>query len=97
MWCACVYLVDRAYGGPEEGGWYYDTGEPQPEMGDNLDAQFFASRSEAQRHVDCYKYDVHKLNQGRAPVSSVNSEGIYEWRITFGMPQSYPQERPHYE
>lgn len=21
-----VYLVDRAYGGPEEGGWWYDTG-----------------------------------------------------------------------
>ena len=22
-----VYLIDRAYGGPEEGGWWYDTGE----------------------------------------------------------------------
>lgn len=22
-----AYLVDRAYGGPEEGGWYYDIGE----------------------------------------------------------------------
>ena len=28
-----VYLVDRAYGGPEEGGWYYDTGEPVAEEG----------------------------------------------------------------
>ena len=23
-----VYLVDRCYGGPEEGGWYYDAGAP---------------------------------------------------------------------
>ena len=23
-----VYLVDRLRGGPEEGGWYYDTGDP---------------------------------------------------------------------
>lgn len=22
-----VYAVDRAYGGPEEGGWWYDVGE----------------------------------------------------------------------
>src|SRR5947207_1725457 len=24
-----VYRCDRAYGGPEEGGWWYDFGEPQ--------------------------------------------------------------------
>jgi hypothetical protein len=23
-----VYLVSRVYGGPEEGGWWYDSGEP---------------------------------------------------------------------
>jgi len=23
-----AYLTDRRYGGPEEGGWWYDTGEP---------------------------------------------------------------------
>jgi hypothetical protein len=22
-----VYLIDRAYGGPEEGGWHYECGE----------------------------------------------------------------------
>lgn len=27
------YLLDRAYGGPEEGGWYYDTGEFIEEVG----------------------------------------------------------------
>lgn len=25
---ANAYLTDRLYGGPEEGGWWYDTGEP---------------------------------------------------------------------
>jgi len=25
---ANAYLTDRLYGGPEEGGWYYDVGEP---------------------------------------------------------------------
>ena len=23
-----IFFVDRAYGGPEEGGWWYDFGEP---------------------------------------------------------------------
>lgn len=23
-----VYAIERVYGGPEEGGWWYDTGEP---------------------------------------------------------------------
>lgn len=26
-----AYICDRAYGGPEEGGWYYDTGSVLPE------------------------------------------------------------------
>lgn len=27
FWTVAIYLVDRAYGGPEEGGWWYTTGE----------------------------------------------------------------------
>jgi DNA-directed RNA polymerase subunit RPC12/RpoP len=26
-WSVAVYAVDRAYGGPEEGGWWYDCGD----------------------------------------------------------------------
>ena len=28
FYSASIHLVDRAYGGPEEGGWYFDYGEP---------------------------------------------------------------------
>lgn len=27
FWTVAIYLVDRAYGGPEEGGWWYTCGE----------------------------------------------------------------------
>lgn len=27
FWTVAIYLCDRAYGGPEEGGWWYDCGE----------------------------------------------------------------------
>ena len=26
-WSVALYAISRAYGGPEEGGWWYDTGE----------------------------------------------------------------------
>lgn len=27
FWTVAIYLVDKVYGGPEEGGWYYTGGE----------------------------------------------------------------------
>ncbi len=27
FWTVAIYLVDKAYGGPEEGGWWYTCGE----------------------------------------------------------------------
>ena len=27
IWYVNIYETNRAYGGPEEGGWYYDTGD----------------------------------------------------------------------
>lgn len=27
FWTVAIYLCDKSYGGPEEGGWWYNTGE----------------------------------------------------------------------
>jgi hypothetical protein len=90
MWCACVHLVYRKFGGPEEGGWWYDAGDPIPEF-EELDAQFFTSRRHAEEFVS-----VHPLREQNKGMT-VTTTGIYEWMITFGMPESYPKEVPHYE
>lgn len=84
-----VYLVDRRYGGPEEGGWYYDVGT--------------AVSSEEVLPVNVLTVAQAKRtgclveNEGRPPVSSVRSIGRYIVVIEDTPARDYPTERPHYE
>lgn len=99
-----VYLVDRAYGGPEEGGWYYDCGELV------TDRSFYEGHSdylprtfldEKQAHafaktIDKWLEESH--NVGRREISSVLSEGRYYAMVMEGiLPHHYPERKPHYE
>ena len=101
LWSVAVYMVDRVYGGPEEGGWYYTAGLPDTDM-----AQFtrlFKGQGEeapaaARRYRDrLAKRLVDKLNVGRRDIGSVLSEGQYMACLEEGYPAAFPQERPHYE
>ena len=88
-----VYLCDRAYGGPEEGGWWYDTGE--------LVRIHHITGSESEARTRCQRLNRRldaTLNRGRRPISSVLSDGQYraEVREDF-VPQHYPDRKPHYE
>jgi len=91
-----VYLCDRAYGGPEEGGWWYDCGVPSDEH-----ARFTRG---FKRESDAIKYarklnDTHaeKWNEDRRDISSVLSEGQFYAEVHEGNPAPYPKIRPHYE
>jgi len=90
-WFVNAYLVDRAYGGPEEGGWWYDCGtlEDCNEVSTFRDAADLVERWER----------VEYSNDGRPDISSVLSEGQYWVRLTFCRPGAahYPEYRPHYE
>lgn len=65
-----VYAVDRCYGGPEEGGWYYDvhafTGYSERVQWDD-DAAISAAKERLLRLFD--------EDQPRYPISSVCSDG----------------------
>lgn len=97
FYCVSIYHVDRAYGGHEEGGWYYDCGTPAHEYG--WHTVIFTSE------VDAYAYREHledkvlpELNEGRPSISSVLSQGEYRAIVDEGSyPQPFPQRRPHYE
>ncbi len=96
LYSVAVYLVDRAYGGPEEGGWWFDSGEPDEEM-----AQFTRLFHNEDLAYD-YRARVEnklcfKLNKGRRSISSVLSEGEYHARVETGLPAAFPAERPRYE
>lgn len=88
-----VYLCDRAYGGPEEGGWWYSTGALVRAV------RRFKSEERAIR----FAYRMNELlavtlNKGRRPISSVLSDGRYAAEVCDGEPVShYPEIVPHYE
>lgn len=99
FYSVAIYLVDRKYGGPEEGGWYYTAGElaTEPEFAkylrgfDNIDDAYDYAAS-----VDDDPFLI-TINANRPSISSVLSEGQYFACVNEGVPASFPTEQPHYE
>jgi hypothetical protein len=95
----CPFLVDRAYGGPEEGGWWYGCGTP--EHGQNLPIPqifFVQDREQAREACRLMQEQLDEtVNVGRREISSVLSEGRYAAQVCDNWPEPYPKHRPHYE
>ncbi len=87
------YAVDRAFGGPEEGGWWYDTGE-LVRLHDLLRSEDAAIRAAARanRLLDL-------VQRGHARVDSVLYTGGRYRACVFEAhpPLHFPEEQPHYE
>lgn len=88
-----VYMVDKAYGGPEEGGWWYDTGE--------LIRIIDVFGHEQKAYDFCLRLNKllrRTLNKGRREISSVLSTGRYFAEVYEDCaPRHYPEITPHYE
>ena len=87
-----VYMIDRCYGGPQEGGWWYDCGEflrtrPVPPRGDAEKV-----RDRYQRWLD-FALNEHR----RSDISSVLSEGRYVAFIEDVPGADFPRRQPSYE
>lgn len=84
-----VYEVDRIYGGPEEGGWYYDAG------------QLITSRQvpvdQAESVRDALEREYPKGTGRNASWSVCYSGGDYRVWIESAPGADYPAETPHYE
>lgn len=99
LWAVAIYLDDRAYGGAEEGGWWYDCGTLVHKW--RIRTSF--SRDYAQDLADRLQDWCDELNVGRPSISSMSSIGRYRVHVKpvswlFGSPpRSYPTLRPHYE
>lgn len=91
MFTVAVYECTRVYGGPEEGGWWYDAGD--------IDTDYGVSRFNTEADAITY---CHYLNQQlRIEDKFTSRRGTY-WReanINDGpmAPESFPAERPRYE
>tara|TARA_R110000824_G_scaffold90771_4_gene221460 strand:- start:4189 stop:4461 length:273 start_codon:yes stop_codon:yes gene_type:complete len=85
-----IYLTDKAYGGREEGGWWYNYGEP------------FASipvlpKETMDEVFERYTPYINSLNEGRPDISSVLSEGWFSMYKENHMAKAFPETTPHYE
>jgi hypothetical protein len=82
-----VYEIDRCYGGPEEGGWWYDAGEP---------IRFYVCRSHDEAQ------DVREqLSNGEFPTTGKRYSvlGGEDYSIGIGLRpgEAFPDKIPHYE
>lgn len=83
-----VYLDDREYGGPEEGGWWYDTSRIRRVV------------PTTREHAEELKkrLELEFSNEGRrSDIGSVLSEGRYRVAIEPSYGQTTPETRPRYE
>ena len=88
-----LYEIDRCYGGPEEGGWWYDTG--------TLERIVVIRHSEeaAFQMARCANSLLTHIERGRRDVASMAYGGGRHRAEVFedAAPRFFPEERPHYE
>jgi hypothetical protein len=82
-----VYEVDRAYGGPEEGGWYYDTG------------RLVLSRQVPSADAESVRASLREQYPSTGKSSSVIYPGYGDYTIHLDSEPGadYPDYTPHYE
>jgi hypothetical protein len=102
FWTVAVYECDRRYGGPEEGGWWFDCGERVAHlMADDLAPRVFTDQDKAYEYATDLqgRLDVRFNNDGEnRDLNSVNCEGRYCAEVHEGFaPAHYPETRPYYE
>lgn len=95
MFSVSIHLFDQAYGGPEEGGWWYQYGFPDEDYWKFT--RLFETREEAREYGETLDSMIAELNQDRPSISSVSSIGCYQWIIQDDYPHEWPQQIPHYE
>ena len=98
-----LYLARREYGGPEEGGWFFDQGTliTDPDLYASLrgtPAAFF-TEADAEVHAGKMRARLSSLNAGRRELGSVLSDGRYDVEVieAEALPAIYPENRPRYE
>ena len=92
---AFVFETDRAYGGPEEGGWYFDCGEPIDHPLNRVFATIEEARAYQQEVAPIL--DAQNREEGRRDPNSVLSRGNYlNLEVWHTVPAPYPATRPTY-
>jgi len=83
----CLYQCYTCYGGPEEGGWYYESGYPIRTV------CVFSKKQAIQAAIDLEAYAKSEFGE------ETDYLGWPTYRICFddSYAKAYPQTKPHYE
>jgi hypothetical protein len=84
-----VYRVQRCFGGPEEGGWWYDAGEL-------VEVWAFPNEAAARAKKDALEQGEYS-NEGERPLSSVISRGVWRLEVSETPGRDWPERIPRYE
>ena len=92
MYSVHLFKLDRAFGGREEGGWWYDIGYPE----DHYLNKTFSTEAEAVEYFESIADLAHLMNEGLPSLNSVRCEGVYRFLINEGEAKAFPESRPYY-
>lgn len=95
FYTVALYEMSLGYGGPEEGGWYFDCGElaDYPTRAFTCEKEALAFRAQAQEMANAFEND-----RGPTGYRSACSYYTLHAEIYSGhAPKSFPERRPHYE
>lgn len=99
-----VYHVDRCYGGPEEGGWYYDAGSPWasiPCINDNTKGEIDPTHDVAPETFGVvysrWRKWCEEENERNPDYTHTNGEGEFRVTIEDHPAKAWPRERVRYE
>ncbi len=104
MYFVAVYMVDKAFGGPEEGGWWYDYGDLVIDTdllkANGISLPIAYDNMDTAERVCGYQNQLlnNTLNVGRREISSMASAGRYMAMVFENeLPNHFPTEKPRYE
>jgi len=86
-----LYRIERLYGGPEEGGWWYNAHSPIFSMDLNIKDHRDLTLNLIRYFYD--KYDFEDYDN----IYSVNNRGIYDINIESNKAEHSPKHKPRYE
>ena len=82
-----VYEIHRCYGGPEEGGWWFDAGEL-------ITTETHGSLKSAEQAKQ--RLELEYNNDNRPPLHSVLNNGFYQINIDPLPGKNWPDRKPYY-
>lgn len=94
-----VYEQFREYGGPEEGGWWYDAGVFQPDMSYSVDEKVMTLEEGEEVAAAYFRALWTTANKSLVPgvYSTQYRGGRYSVGADTKQGEDYPKERPVYQ